>query len=165
MRVSSPTSFGIASKSLSRRPSCNKKTIFSQVFFALSFKPYNLQILQVLNFWWEKFKVIIAQIKCSQGLHHEEISRQCVFTQIIVRQVKHFQHRERSKTSWQCIQTVDRTIEDPQFGHRRQRQREFLQMIVRAIQNFEIYQIGNARRQHGELVVTQGNASEERHVH
>lgn len=45
----------------------------------------NLKIFQVANFWWEKLKVIVTKVECPQSFHFEEVSRQNIFIQIVVR--------------------------------------------------------------------------------
>lgn len=85
-RANSPISRGSSSKSLSRKPSYDESSVrnFMSLLFMSSYTN-NLKIFQVANFWWEKLKVIVTKIECPQSFQLEEVSRQNILIQIVVR--------------------------------------------------------------------------------
>lgn len=152
---------------MSRRPNYKEVRIIIPPFNneSPSRFTHNLKVLQVAHIGRDELKVIVAEVQRPQRLHHEEVARQLLLVEVVVRQVEHLQHRERTESSGQRVQPIDGDIEDPQLRHRRQRDGQFLQMVVGQVQDLQIQQIGYSCGQLKDPIMAQRKPRHKRHVH
>lgn len=56
--------------------------------------------------------------KCGGLLtHHEEVPREGVLVQVVVRQIEHFEDGKGSEAARQRVQAVDRDVQDAELRH------------------------------------------------